>query len=100
MTELAGACRRAGIPAGEVNTLERIFRSGYIEERRLIRRVHDSKEGTFKVLNLPIRFDRFAIPEESFAPQPGEHGAKIVKRILGLSEDEIVRVWPIAGQKG
>lgn len=97
MTELAGACRRAGIPAGEVNTLERIFRSGYIEERRLIRRVHDSREGTFKVLNLPIRFDRFAIPDESFAPQPGEHGTKILKRILGMSEAEGSILWKERG---
>ncbi len=89
MTELAEACRKAGIPAGEVNTVERIVRSGYIEQQHMIERVHDSKEGDFKILGLPIKFDKFKIPDEKMVPQPGEHTVEVLKNLLGLSEEEI-----------
>lgn len=93
MTELADACRKAGIPAGEVNTVERIARSGYIEQRHMIQRVHDRREGDFKVLGLPVKFDKFHIPEEKTVPQPGEHTVEILKRILGMSEEEIQKLY-------
>ena len=93
MAELADSCRRAGIPAGEVNTLERISRSGYIEEQHMICRVHDSKEGGFKVLGLPLKFDKFDIPDNKFVPQPGEHTAEILRDILGMSEEEIQKLF-------
>lgn len=92
MTELADACRKAGIPAGEVNTVESIARSGYIE-KRMIQWVHDSREGDFKVLGLPLRFDKFDIPEKKSVPQPGEHTAEILKDVLGMSEDEIQKLY-------
>ena len=89
MTELAEACRKAGIPAGEVNTVERIVRSGYIEQQHMIERVHDSQDGDFKSLGLPIKFDKFKIPDEKMVPQPGEHTVEVLKNLLGLSEEEI-----------
>ncbi|WP_321006618.1 CoA transferase [Hungatella sp.] len=89
MTELAVLCRKAGIPAGEVNTVERIARSGYIEQQHMIELVHDSREGDFKILGLPLRFDKFDIPEEKMVPQPGEHTTEVLKNMLGLSEEEI-----------
>lgn len=92
MTQLAEACRGAGIPAGEVNTLERIVRSGYLEERQLICQVHDCLEGDFKVLGLPMKFDRFQVPKESFAAQPGQHTKEVLKSLLGMGEDEIGKV--------
>lgn len=92
MTELADACRNAGIPAGEVNTVERIARSGYIEQH-MMQWVHDSREGDFKVLGLPLKFDRFHIPEKKQVPQPGEHTAEILKHVLGMPEDEIQKLY-------
>ncbi len=88
MTELAEGCRRAGVPAGEVNTLERISRTGYMEEQGMVVQVHDSQEGVFKVLGLPIQFDRFELPKRKMVPQPGEHTAEVLKDILGILESE------------
>ncbi len=93
MTELADSCRKAGIPAGEVNTLERISRSGYIEQQHMVCRVHDSKEGSFKVLGMPLKFDKFEVPDDKSVPQPGEHTAEILKGILGMPEEEIQRLF-------
>jgi len=69
--------------------VERIARSGYIEQQHMIELVHDSREGDFKILGLPLRFDKFDIPEEKMVPQPGEHTTEVLKNMLGLSEEEI-----------
>lgn len=93
MAELSSACRRAGVPAGGVNTIERMARSGYLERRHMLHWVHDSREGDFKVLGFPIKFDRFRIPEEKTAPQPGEHTSEILGGMLGLTEEEIRNLY-------
>ncbi len=93
MAELADGCRKAGIPAGEVNTLERISRSGYIEEQHMVCHVRDSREGIFKVLGMPLKFDKFVIPNDKFVPQPGEHTAEVLKNVLGMSEEEIQKFF-------
>lgn len=93
MTELADQCRDRGIPAGEVNTQESICRSGYLERQQMLRWVHDSKEGTFRVPGLPMKFDKFEIPNENFVPQPGEDSYSILKEILGMTEDEIAELY-------
>lgn len=87
--ELAGKCRKVGIPAGEVNTVESICRSGYLEQRRMVVQVEDSKEGRFRVLGLPLKFDRFSIPQEKTVSQPGEHTEEILKSMLGMDEEAI-----------
>ena len=89
MEELAGLCRSRGIPAGEVNTLERIFRTGYMEEQKMAVRVHDRQEGDFLVLGLPLAFDGWERAEEETVPQPGEQSREILRGLLGMSEEEI-----------
>lgn len=95
MTELAELCRNRGIPAGEVNTQERICRSGYIEEQQMIYQVHDSKEGDFKVIGLPMKFDKFEVPKTNFVPQPGEHSAEVLTEVLGMTKEEIKELYQI-----
>ena len=93
MTELAEKCRRAGIPAGEVNTVERIARSGYLEQRGMIQQVIDSREGRFQVLGFPVKFSEFGIPYEKIVAQPGEHTEKILKEMLGMDEEAVRKVF-------
>lgn len=93
MTELSELCRSQGIPAGEVNTQERICRSGYIEDQQMICQVHDSKEGDFKVIGLPMKFDKFEVPKINFVPQPGEHSAELLTELLGMTEEEIKELY-------
>lgn len=88
-TKLADLCRSKGIPAGEVFTQEEICRSGYAEERGLIKIVRDSLEGSFKVIGHPVRYDKFRTVENSFTPQPGEHTVKVLRELLEMSEQEI-----------
>ena len=55
----------------------------------MIVQVEDSREGRFRVLGLPLKFDRFGIPREKNVSQPGEHTEEILKSMLGMSEKAI-----------
>ena len=99
MAELAEKCRNAGIPAGEVNTVERIARSGYLQQRGLIKQVWDSKEGRFQVLGSPIRSPGWKIPWEKMAAQPGEHTGEVLKEMLGMDETAIRKILMVSPDK-
>lgn len=81
MTELADACRSQKIPAGEIFTVEQVCRSGYLEEQELVKLVHDSKEGWFKVLAVPMRLNGHALNDPDFISQPGEYTKEILNMI-------------------
>ena len=93
MTQLAEACRDWGIGAGEVFTLEQICRSGYLEEQHLVKQVFDREEGWFQVIGSPLRFDAFELPSKDRVPQPGEHTAPVLRRLLGLDDQAIAGLF-------
>ena len=97
MTELASMCRKAGIPAGEVNTQDRLLRSSYLEDQDLLMVVHDKKFGDCKTLGDPVKFDKFEIPKHRRGAQAGEDTADVLKELLGMSEDEIKGLYSYEG---
>lgn len=97
MAELAQRCRAAGVPVGEVNTMDRFMRSRYVEERDLTTVVHDEKFGDCKTLDLPLRFDGFELPKRRSAAQSGQDTAQVLKDLLGLSEEEIRELYSYEG---
>lgn len=97
MAEFAGLCREAGVPAGEVNTLDRLLRSSYLEDQDMLTIVHDKKFGDCKTLGLPIRFDKFEIPKVRRSAQPGEDTADVLKELLGMEEKDIRELYSYEG---
>lgn len=97
MSELAQLCRAAGVPAGEVNTQDRLLRSSYLEDQEMIMVVRDKKFGDCKTLGLPIQFDQFEIPKLRKGAQAGEDTADVLKELLGMSEEEIKELYSYEG---
>lgn len=97
MTELANICRNGGVPAGEVNTLDRLLRSSYLEDQDMLMVVRDKKFGDCKTLGLPIQFDQFEIPKVRRGAQAGEDTANVLKELLGMSQDEIKELYSYEG---
>lgn len=97
MAELADLCREAGVPAGEVNTQDRLLRSSYLEEQDMLTIVRDKKFGDCKTLGLPIQFDQFEIPKVRRGAQAGEDTASVLKEVLGMSEEEIQALYCYEG---
>ena len=97
MAEFAAMCRKAGIPAGEVNTQDRLLRSSYLEDADMLTIVHDKKFGDCKTLGLPIRFDKFEIPKVRRGAQAGEDTKEVLKELLGMDEEEIRELYSYDG---
>lgn len=93
MNELTEACRANGVPAGEVNTQERLYRSGYLEQRNMIYQVYDRKEGDFKVIGLPLSFDKFEIPNSASVPELGDDTEEVLTTLLGMTKPEITALY-------
>ena len=91
--ELQKVCCLADIPAGAVNTQEEILRSGYPEHWGLLNWVKDEKEGVFKVLGLPVKFDGFEIADTNTVPQPGENTKEIFKELLEIEEQQVEELY-------
>lgn len=97
MTEFAQLCRDAGVPAGEVNTQDRLLRSSYLEDQDMLMVVHDKKFGDCKTLGFPVQFDQFDIPKVRKGAQAGEDTADVLKELLGMSEEEVKALYSYEG---
>ncbi len=97
MAQLTDLCRQSGIPAGAVNTQDRLMRSSWIEDENMTMIVRDSKFGDCKTLGLPIRFDQFEIPKHRRGAQPGEDTADVLREILGMEDEEIKKLYHYEG---
>lgn len=97
MTELAQLCRNLGVPAGEVNTQDRLLRSSYLEDQDMLMVVHDKKFGDCKTLGFPVLFDKFEIPKVRKGAQAGEDTADVLKELLGMSSEEIKELYSYEG---
>lgn len=97
MTELAQLCRNSGVPAGEVNTQDRLLRSSYLEDQDMLMVVHDKKFGDCKTLGFPVQFDKFEIPKVRKGAQAGENTADVLKELLGMSSEEIKELYSYEG---
>ena len=97
MAEAAQRFREAGVPAGEVNTQDRLLRSLYLEEQDMLQTVHDRKFGDCKTLGQPMQFDKFEIPKNRRGAQSGEDSADILREVLGMSQEEIKELYSYEG---
>ncbi|ARD38562.1 CoA transferase [Edwardsiella ictaluri] len=83
----------AGIPAGPINTIDRVVNDPHIAgARQMFVPMHHPIAGEVRVTGNPIKLsdDRYLPPRSS--PRLGEHTAEILQRYLGLSTQEIERL--------
>lgn len=89
MDDLVEAMRRRRIPVGPVNTLEKILEDPYTKHHQLIMEVSDCVEGDFRVVGLPIRFEKFESMKYAMVSQPGEYTREVLKDVLGAETKEV-----------
>lgn len=87
--ELFELCQKFNIAAGIMCDMEQLVKDPQTEHDRMIINVHDNKEGDFKVLGSPFKFDSFDLPKFGFVAQPGEHTAEVLTEVLGMKTEEI-----------
>jgi len=86
---LAQALRAAGVPAGEVNSVREILEDEHMRARGIVGHFEHPREGRFRALRTPLRFDGFDDPEPGCPPLLGGDSSDILAQELGLSAEEI-----------
>jgi len=80
------------IPCGPVNSVAQAAADPQVAARDMIINVHHHKSGDFRVVNTPVKLSRTPCKVEDGAPELGEHTGRVLKEVLGLSEQEITQL--------
>jgi len=74
--------RRAGVPAGELKTLDRVYDSEQARAEDLIWEVDHPRLGSIRLAGHPVRFSRSAVTPGLPPPVLGEHTDELRKALL------------------
>lgn len=89
--EWLAALEAVGVPAGPINTLDRVFDDPHVKRRELKQELAHTRSASGKVdlVNNPIRFDGIQMSAQSAPPTLGEHTDSVLKEQLGLDSTQI-----------
>ncbi|MFO7910065.1 MAG: CaiB/BaiF CoA-transferase family protein, partial [Halomonas sp.] len=85
------ALESVGVPAGPVNTLDRVFDDPHVRARELKQPLThpQSANGKVDLVNNPIRFNGVQMSAQTAPPTLGEHTDSVLKEQLGLDNTQI-----------
>ncbi len=79
----------AGIPAGPINTLDRVFKDPQVLYTEQVQDVEHPQYGKVKVVGPPAQFSDSRIGIQGPPPILGEHSQEILTKILGYSSEQV-----------
>ena len=79
----------AGVPVGEVNTIDKIVDDPNIKLREMIVEVEHPRAGKVKITDTPIKLSLTPGKVEKASPLLGEYTEEILNELLGFSKEEI-----------
>ncbi len=85
-------CIENGIPAGPINTIDKLFSDPQVESRNMLIEVDQPNLGKIKVAGNPVKLSSVATQDELpalHAPALGEHTASILKDMLNYTDEQI-----------
>jgi CoA:oxalate CoA-transferase len=80
---------RSGVPAGPVDTIDRVAENPQVIAREMLVNVQHARAGEFRVVNSPIRFASGMKAPVSASPDLGEHTDEVLKTVLNLTSEQI-----------
>jgi CoA:oxalate CoA-transferase len=83
---------KIGIPCGPINTIDKVVEQPQIQARDMIVEMEHKTAGKVKMAGTPIKLSATPGKIETPAPDLGEHTSEVLSRLLGLSEEEIVKL--------
>src|SRR5690606_15969430 len=80
---------QAGVPCGPINTLAEVFADPQVTARRLKIEMPHPSAGTVPLVASPIRLSATPVEYRNAPPLLGEHTESVLRRRLGLGQEEI-----------
>ena len=87
--EILNILIKAGVPVGEVNTIDKIVDDPNIKLREMIVEVEHPQAGKVKITDTPIKLSLTPGKVEKASPLLGQHAEEILNELLGFSKEEI-----------
>jgi len=87
--EILNILINAGVPVGEVNTIDKIVDDPNIKLREMIVEVEHPLAGKVKITDTPIKLSLTPGKVEKASPLLGEHTEEVLGELLGFSKEEI-----------
>lgn len=82
------ALKKAGVPAGSINTVPEVFEDPQVVHRGMLRRLPHPAAGSVPQVMNPLRFGSSALRADAAPPLLGQHTADVLAE-LGLSAEQI-----------
>ncbi|MBM4333678.1 MAG: CoA transferase [Deltaproteobacteria bacterium] len=83
------AIHKAGVPAGPINTLDRVLSDPQVLSRDMVKETDGPGKEKIKILGNPLKFDKTPVDTFTRPPQLGEHTREVLTNILGYSKEKI-----------
>jgi CoA:oxalate CoA-transferase len=87
--EAVNLLMKAGVPVGEVNTVDKIINDPNIKLREMIVEVNQSKAGKVKIANTPLKLSKTPAKIEIASPLLGQHTDELLNDLLGYTQEKI-----------
>lgn len=78
----------AGLPAGEVQTIDEVFACPHVAARGLLLDVEDDVAGTMRLPRTSLMFEEYESPAAHGVPRLGEHTRELLSELAGIDEQE------------
>ena len=98
MADWLDRLRQAGVPAGELKTLDRVYDSEQARAEGLVWEVDHPRLGAIRLPGNPVRYSRSAVAPGLPPPTLGEHTDEVRAALLGPAPVDSARVDSAAGQ--
>ena len=83
------AIHKAWVPAGPINTLDRVLSDPQVLSREMIQETDGPKNEKIKIIGNPLKFDKTPVNTFTRPPRMGENTREILTNILGYSPEKI-----------
>jgi crotonobetainyl-CoA:carnitine CoA-transferase CaiB-like acyl-CoA transferase len=90
--QLLAALLAAGVPAGRINTIDRVLNDPQVLHRQMVVEVDHPTAGRLKVVGVPYKFSETPALVKSAPPLLGQHTDEVLRDMLGYDVNRIAKL--------